>query len=119
MARAFLLTAVAERGMCARGLPRNPGDPVVSAPIPGRTPGEQTADPGRRARPRRGANSEPSAVRPSEGNEARPEGRQGVGALRSTGGAGELAPEDPVREGGAGSGNRWRERWPGHRIRKP
>ena len=53
-------------------------------------------DPGRRARPRRGAKSEPSAVRPSEGNEVRPDGRQGVGALRSTGEAGELAPEDPV-----------------------
>lgn len=54
-------------------------------------------DPGRWARSRRGANSEPSAVRPSEGNEVRPEGRQGVGAPSSTCEAGELAPEDPVK----------------------
>jgi hypothetical protein len=61
-------------------------------------PGDQRPGPRQAARPRRGANNEPSAVRPSEGNEVRPEGRQGVAALRSTGGAGELAPEDPVCE---------------------
>jgi hypothetical protein len=74
-------------------------------------PGDQRPGPRQAARPRRGANNEPSAVRPSEGNEVRPEGRQGVAALRSTGGAGELAPEDPVCEATtpttASRGTRW------------
>src|ERR1700722_9808787 len=35
-------------------------------------------------------------VRPSEGNEVRPEGPQGVGALHSTVEAGELDPREPV-----------------------
>ena len=52
-------------------------------------------------------------VPPSEGNEARREGRQGVGAPHSTDEAGEPARGTPWREGGAGSWNRWRERWPG------
>ena len=36
-------------------------------------------------------------VPPSEGNEARRDGRPGIGASHSTVEAGELAPEDPVK----------------------
>jgi len=36
-----------------------------------------------------------NVVRPSEGNEVRPEGRWGVGASRSTVEAGELSPREP------------------------
>lgn len=38
-------------------------------------------------------------VSEDEGNEVQGDGRQGVGATHSTEEAGELAPEDPVREG--------------------
>lgn len=57
-----------------------------------------------------GANTEPTAVPPSEGNEARRNGRQEVGAPRSTDEAGEPTRGTPWREGGARRGNCWRER---------
>ena len=51
-----------------------------------------------------------AAVPPSEGNEARRDGRQGVAAPRSTGEAGEATRGTPWREGGVGGWNRWRDR---------
>ena len=64
-----------------RGLPRNLGGPIVSAENAGRATGEQgsrltAADAGHRESERRAS----TAVRLSEGNEARWEGRWGVGA---------------------------------------
>ena len=49
---------------------------------------------------RRDETSTASVVPPSEGNEVRREGRQGVGASDSTVEAGELSPEDPAEESG-------------------
>jgi len=49
---------------------------------------------------RRDETSTASVVPPSEGNEVRRQGRQGIGASDSTVEAGELSPEDPVEESG-------------------
>ena len=57
-----------------------------------------------------GANKRARLVPPSEGNEARREGRQDVGALRSTDDAGEPTRGTLRREGRAGQRNRWRAR---------
>lgn len=57
-----------------------------------------------------GAKKRARPVPPSEGNEARREGRQDVGAPRSTREAGEPTRGTRWREGGAGQRNRWRER---------
>ena len=53
-------------------------------------------------------------VSPSEGNEVRREGRQGVGASHSNAEAGE-PPEGPRGGKGAPFMNRWRETWRVHR----
>ena len=58
-----------------------------------------------------GANRRCRMVPPGEGNEARGDGRRGVG---STAEAGELSPR-AWREGGTGRWHRWRERRPTHR----
>ena len=68
---------------------------------------------------RRERTSDAREVPPSEGNEARREGRSGVGAPRSTAEAGELAPRDPAEGRRCRSMGRRRERWQGHRALKP
>lgn len=73
---------------------------------PGGQPGEQAQAPAERLLPSRERKKESrSAVPSSEGNEARREGRRGVGALHGTEEAGELARRTPWRDGGAGSWN--------------
>jgi hypothetical protein len=52
-------------------------------------------DPRPRDRGRRGRTTVAAVVSPSEGNEARREGRQGVGAPHSTGEPGEPSRTDP------------------------
>jgi hypothetical protein len=99
--------------MCTSGFCRNLGDPAVSSV---RHPGagdRVTKGPGPGAgRPAPQGSEAPDVrlVPLSEGNEARREGRQGVGAPRSTAEAGEPTRGTPWREGGAGKRNRWRER---------
>jgi hypothetical protein len=68
-------------------------------------PADQAHGPGRRVFLAWEQNESPNAVRPSEGNEVRPEGQQGIGALHSTDEAGEPTHGTPGREGGAGSWN--------------
>ncbi len=58
-------------------------------------------DPRLRDRSRGGRNSVAPVVSPSEGNEARRNGRQGVAAPQSTVEAGEPTRGTPSREGGA------------------
>jgi hypothetical protein len=69
-----------------------------------------------RAAAPRGSRSEQASARvvpPSEGNEARRDGRREVGAPHGTEEAGE--PRGTLwRDGGAGTRNRWRERWRGN-----
>src|SRR3954465_8670424 len=57
--------------------------------------------------------------RPREGNEARRDGWRGVGASNSTFEAGEPTLGTPWREGGAGPGDRRRDRCRGHRAPTP
>ena len=96
-------------------VPRNLGDPAVSTDISGSGTGTPTPRAhGRASRPL-GANQDARVVSPSEGNEVRRDGRQGVGAPHSTVEAGEPTRGTPRREGGAGSWNRWRETWRVHR----
>ncbi len=63
-----------------------------------------------------GANNERRMVPPSEGNEARRDGRQEVGAPHRTCEAGEPTRGTPWRERGAGLRNHWRERCREHRV---
>jgi hypothetical protein len=58
------------------------------------------------------------AVRASEGNEVRSEGRRAVGVSHWTDEAGELTRRTPWRKGGTGVWNRSEERWERHRARK-
>ena len=58
-------------------------------------------DPRLRVRGRGGRNTDATMVSPSEGNEARRNGRQGVAAPHSTVEAGEPPRGTPSREGGA------------------
>ena len=91
---------------CAHwGPSRNLGDPVVSTPESrkGATGTENPWSVGSAAWPV-GSGERPvhesiaaGVVPPSEGNEARRDGRPGIGASHSTVEAGELTPEDPVK----------------------
>src|SRR5512135_3906257 len=65
-------------------------------------PGDQLQARGRRTRRPRERNTGATGIPPSEGNEARRDGRRGVGASRSTFEAGEPTRGTPWREGGAG-----------------
>src|SRR5437870_10513426 len=88
------------------GAPQEPGRPGrLRAREPGGAPGRTAQARGWRARRPRERRSSARTVPPSEGNEARREGRSGVGALRCTGEAGEPTPGDPVE----GRGCRVRE----------
>jgi hypothetical protein len=65
--------------------------------------------------PAGGSESGARVVSPSEGNETRRDGRQGVGASHSSDEAGELDRRTPRSEGDAVSNDRWRETWRVHR----
>src|SRR3954452_2891238 len=83
-----------------------PQEPVRPRRLRGKSrpelPGDQLQARGRCTRRPRERNSGATVVPPSEGNEARREGRQGVGAPRTTYDAGEPIRGTPLREGGAG-----------------
>jgi len=110
------------------GVPQEPGKPC-RLHVQGRNGATGTANP----RPTAGAarsggsgerpdtkNSVAGVVPPSEGNEVRRDGRQGLGASRSTCEAGESPPWETLwRKGDAGSSNRWRETWQVHRDLVP
>ena len=100
---------VEEQGEWSQGSSGNLGDPVVSIVTAGRSPAYQLqADP---RLPSRAVGDEPrdeTMVSPSEGNEVRRDGRQGVGASHSTGEPGE-PPEGPRGGKGTPFHNRWRE----------
>ena len=112
------LTGVRERGMHTR-VPQEPGR---SRRLQRKNRSGSRAN---LSRPRgaalRVSRSEEASARvvpPSEGNEARREGRREVGAPRSTREARE--PKGTSwREGGAGSRNCWRERWRGNQAPRP
>ena len=65
-------------------------------------PGDQLQARGRRTRRSGERNTGAAEVPPSEGDEARWDGRRGVGALHITRDAGEPTRGTPLREGGAG-----------------
>lgn len=105
------LAGVGERGMYTSGSPRNLGDPVVSTTRSGA--GNPESKPWRHVEAlvdvceRTG---ERRVVSRSEGNEAKRDGRQEVGAPNMTDEAGEPTQGTPRRKGGAGLWNRRRER---------
>ena len=104
--------------MRAGGFPGNPGGLVVSIlkTAGARAPAHQARGRGRRTWRPTERTAGARMVPPGEGNEARGDGRRGVGVSHSTAEAGELSPRDPV-EGSRGTGrwHRWRERRPTHR----
>jgi RNA-directed DNA polymerase len=108
-------TGVEEQGMSTMGFPRNLGDPVVSARYPARGTAGRANAPGLRWRRSATDGSEArarTAVPPSEGNEVRRDGRQGVGASYSTNEAGELTRQDPVEGRGRRIADRLRGTMP-------
>src|SRR3954470_15591581 len=85
------------------GVPQEPGRPRrLHGESRPELPGDQLQARGRRTRRPRERNSGATVVPPSEGNEARREGRQGVGASHITCDAGEPTRGTPLREGDAG-----------------
>lgn len=94
-------TGVEEHGQWPSGFPRNLGDPIVSTAISGSGTGRSTPRcPRSRVGDRREQRPDAAAVSPSEGNEARRDGRWGVGASHSTEETGEPFHRDPVEERG-------------------
>ena len=103
---------VGEQGQGTSGVSGNLGDPSVSTAYSGSVTGTTTP---RSPRPgvagRWEQRIDATVVSPSEGNEARREGRAGVGASHSTVEAGEPSRGTQRREGDAVSSDRWRETW--------
>src|SRR5512144_1738551 len=84
-------------------VPQEPGRPCrLRGKSRREVPGDQLQARGRCTRRPRERNAGAVVVPPSEGNEARREGRQGVGAPHTTCDAGEPTRGTPLREGGAG-----------------
>ena len=107
---------VQEQGEGTRGLLGNLGDPAVSVVTAGWSPGLPTPGGSAATVPSwRGRTGDETTVSPSEGNEVRRNGRQGVGASHSNCEAGELDRRTPRSEGDAVSNNCWRETWRVHR----
>ena len=79
---------------------RNLGDLVVSIVTAGRSPAYQLQVDPQLCPELMGTNRGQTMVSPSEGNEARRKGRQGVAAPRSSDEAGERALPDPVERRG-------------------
>ena len=85
------------------GVPQEPGRPRrLHGKSRPELPGDQLQARGRRTRQPRERNAGATVVPPSEGNEVRRDGRQGVGAPHTTCDAGEPTRGTPLREGGAG-----------------
>ena len=84
--------------MRAGGFPGNPGGLVVSIlkTAGARAPAHQAQGRGRRTWRPTERTAGARMVPPGEGNEARGDGRRGVGVSHSTAEAGELRPRDPV-----------------------
>ena len=84
--------------MRAGGFPGNPGGLIVSIlkVAGGRAPAHQVRGRGRRTWRPTERTAGARMVPPGEGNEARGDGRRGVGVSHSTAEAGELRPRDPV-----------------------
>ena len=84
--------------MRAGGFPGNPGGLVVSIvkTAGARAPAHQAGGRGRRTWRPTERTAGARMVPPGEGNEARGDGRRGVGVSHSTAEAGELSPRDPV-----------------------
>ena len=85
--------------MRAGGFPGNPGGLVVSIlkTAGARAPAHQARGRGRRTWRPTERTAGARMVPPGEGNEARGDGRRGVGVSHSTAEAGELSPRDPVK----------------------
>ena len=83
--------------------------PFPSSKAAGDTAYQLQNDPRLRVRDRGGRTTDATMVSPSEGNEVRRDGRQGVGASRSTDEPGELPRMDPGEGRGRRFMNRWRE----------
>ena len=100
------LAGVEARGMRAGGFPGNPGGLVVSIlkTAGARAPAHQARGRGRRTWRPTERTAGARMVPPGEGNEARGDGRRGVGVSHSTAEAGELSPRDPVGGKGAPAG---------------
>ena len=93
------LAGVGARGMRAGGFPGNPGGLIVSIlkVAGGRAPAHQARGRGRGTwRPTERTRAGARMVPPREGNEARGDGRRGIGAPHTTGEAGESCPRNPV-----------------------
>ena len=84
--------------MRAGGFPGNPGGLVVSIlkTAGARAPAHQARGRGRRTWRPTERTAGARMVPPGEGNDARGDGRRGVGVSHSTAEAGELSPRDPV-----------------------
>src|SRR5437763_5926008 len=82
------------------GVPQEPGRPrrLLGESRP-EVPGDQLQARGRRTRRPRERNAGATGIPPSEGNEARRDGRRGVGAPHTTIDAGERTRGTPPREG--------------------
>ena len=94
-------TGVGEHGQWPSGFPRNLGDPDVSTAFSGSGTGSTTPrSPRSRVGDRREQISDATVVSPSEGNEARRDGRRGVGVSHRIGEAGEQALLDPAEKRG-------------------
>ena len=83
--------------------------PLPSSKAAGDTAYQLQIDPRLRVRGRGGRTTDATMVSPSEGNEARRNGRQGVAASHSTGEPGEPARRDPGEGRRHNPMNRWRE----------
>ena len=83
--------------------------PFPSSTAAGDTAYQLQVDPRLRVRGRGGRTTDATMVSPSEGNEVRREGRQGVGAFHSTGEPGEPSRRDPGEGRRRRLMNRWRE----------
>ena len=116
--------------MRAGGFPGNPGGLIVSIlkVAGGRAPAHHARGRGRRTWRPTERTAGARMVPPGEGNEARGDGRRGVGVSHSTAEAGELSPRDPVegrghrqvaplegktslRDGGQALGMAYNEQW--------
>ena len=84
--------------MRAGGFPGNPGGLVVSIvkTAGGRAPAHHARGRGRRTWRPTERTAGARMVPPGEGNDARGDGRRGIGVSQSTAEAGELSPRDPV-----------------------
>ncbi len=80
-----------------------------SSKAAGATADQLQVDPRACVRGRGGRTTDATMVSPSEGNEVRREGRQGVGASHSTGESGEPTRWDPEEGRRRRLMNRWRE----------